>query len=112
MKFIPRTCNASIDMFKHYVKIEDHSDLRGRLGRTWTYEVVSEDTKSLWQKRQKILLSPKPLVKIKVNKLLVARIIISVHARKQMVVRLKYMTCQLNYDIWLSQNHIHGEIFP
>ena len=45
-----------------------------------TYEVVNEDTKSLWRKRRKILLSPKPLVKRKLNKLLVARIIVFVHA--------------------------------
>ena len=63
-------------MFKHNVRLEDHSDLLGKLGRTWTYEIVSEDTKSTWQKIRKILLSPKPLVKLKLNKLLVARIIV------------------------------------
>ena len=76
MKSIPHTYNAITNMFKHKVRLEDHSDLRGTLGRTWTYEVVNEDTKSLWHKIQKILLSPKPLVKIKLNKLLVARIIV------------------------------------
>ena len=80
MKYIPRTCNTSTDMFKHSVKLEDHSDLWGTLGRTWTYEVVNEDSKSLWQKRRKILLSPKLLVKIKLNKLLVVIIIVSFHA--------------------------------
>ena len=39
----------------------------------------------------KILLSPKPLVKIKLNKLLVARIIVSVHAQKGRTIRLKNM---------------------
>ena len=78
MKSIPHTCNASIDMFKHNVRLEDHSDLRGTLGSTWAYEVVNEDAKSLWWKRRKILLSPKLLVKIKLNKLLVARIIVSI----------------------------------
>ena len=47
MKSIPHTCNTSTDMFKHNVKLEAHSDLWGTLGRTWTYEVVNEDTKSL-----------------------------------------------------------------
>ena len=47
MKFIPRTCNTSTDMFKHNVRLEDHSDLWGTLGSTWTYEVVNEDTTSL-----------------------------------------------------------------
>jgi hypothetical protein len=82
MKSIPRTCNNSTDMFKHNVRLEDHSNLWGTLGRAWTYEDVNDDTKSLWRKQQKILLSPKPLVKIKLNKLLAARIIVSVHARK------------------------------
>ena len=80
MKSIPCTCNTSTDMFKHNARLEDHSDLRGTLGRTWTYEAIIEDTKSLWWKIRNILLSPKPLVKIKLNKLLVARIIVSVHA--------------------------------
>ena len=47
MKSIPHTCNASTDMFKHNVRLEDHSSLRGTLGRTWTYEDVNEDIKSL-----------------------------------------------------------------
>jgi hypothetical protein len=80
MKSIPHTCDISPDMFKHNVRLEDHSDLQGTLGRTLTYEVVNEDTKSLRRKRQKILLSPMQLVKIKLNKLLAARIIVSVHA--------------------------------
>lgn len=63
-------------MFKHIVRLEDHSDLWGTLGRTWTYEVVNEDIKSLRRKRQKLLLSPTPLVKIKLNTLLAARIIV------------------------------------
>ena len=112
MKSIPRTCNISTDIFKHNVMLEDHSDLQGTLGRTWKYEVVNEDTKSLRWKIQKILLSPKPLVKIKLNKLLATRIIVSVHARKGRIVRLKTMRCQLNDNIWLYQNHIPSEIFP
>jgi hypothetical protein len=112
MKSIPCTCDIITDMFKHNVRLEYHSDLRGTLGRTWTYEAVNEDTKSLWWKIRKILLSPKPLVKIKLNKLLAARIIVSVHARKGRTVRLKTMRCQLNDDIWLYQNHILGEIIP
>ena len=47
MKSIPRTCNASADMYKHNARPEDHSDLWGTLGRTWTYEDVNEDIKSL-----------------------------------------------------------------
>ena len=112
MKSIPHTCNASPDMFKHNVRLEDLSDLWGTLGRTWTYIVVNEDAKSLRRKIRKILLSPKPLVKIKLNKLLATRIIVSVHARKGRIVWLKSMRCQLNDDIWLYQNNILGEIFP
>ena len=51
MKSIPYTFNTSTDMFKHTVKLEDHSDLQGTIGRTWTYEVVNEDTKSIRRKR-------------------------------------------------------------
>ena len=112
MKSIPHTYNASTDMFKHNGRLEDHSDLRGTLERTWTYKVVNEDTKSLWRKRRKILLSPMSFVKIKLNKLLAARIIVSVHAPKGRTVRLKNMKDQLNDNIWLYQNNILGEIFP
>ena len=91
MKSIPRTWSASIDMFEHNVRLEDHSNLRGTLGRTWTYESVNEDAKSLWRKRRKILLSPKPLVKIKLKKLLAARIIVSIHAWKEKTIRLKFV---------------------
>ena len=96
MKSIPRTCNASTNMFKHNVRLEDPSDLQGTLKRTWVYEVVNEDTKSLRWKKQRIILSPNPLVKIKLNKLLAAKIFFSVHARKGR----------------LYQNNILGEIFP
>jgi hypothetical protein len=82
MKSIPHTCNASTDMFKHNVRLEDHFYLQGTLGRTQKYEVVNEDTKYLRWKQRKILLSPKPLVKIKLNKLLADRISVSIHARK------------------------------
>ena len=47
MKSIPHTFNTSTNRFKHTVRLEDHSDLRGTLQRTWTYEVVNEDAKSL-----------------------------------------------------------------
>ena len=112
MKSIPLTCNTSTDLFKHNARLEDHFNLRGTLRRTWTYEVVNEDTKSLWHKIQKILLSPKPLVKIKLNKLFESRIIVSINARKRQTVRLKTIRCQLNDDIWLYRNHIFGEIIP
>ena len=55
MKSIPRTCNASTDMFKHNVRLEDHSHLRGTLGRTWKYKVVNEDTKSLQRTKYTIV---------------------------------------------------------
>ena len=112
LKSIPHTCNASIDMLKHNVRLEDHSYLQGILIKTWKYEVVNEDTKSLLWKRRKILLSPKSLVNIKLNKLLATRIIVSVHARKGRTVRLNIMRCQLNDNIWLYQNNILGDIFP
>ena len=112
IKSIPHTFNTSTDMFKHTFKIENHSNLRDIIERSWTYKTTNEDTKYLWQKKQKIQLSPKLLVKIKLNNLLVARIIFSVHARKGRTVRLKNMKIQLNDEIWLYQNNILGEIFP
>ena len=112
MKSIPHTCNTSTGMFEHNVRLEDHFDLRGIVGKTLTYEVINEDTKSLRCKKWKIQVSPKPLVKIELNKLLASKITISVHAQKWRIVRLKTMRCQLNEEIWLYQNHILGEIFP
>ena len=112
MKSILHTFNTSTDMFKHTVSLEDHSNLRDITERPWTYKIVNGDTKSLRGKKQRILLSPNLLVKIKLNKLLAARIIVSVHARKGRTVRLKNMKDQLNDDIWLYQNNILGDIFP
>ena len=112
MKSIPHTFNTSTDMFKHIVRLENHSDLRDIIEKPWTYKTANEDTKSLRWKKHRLLLSPNPLVKIKLNKLLAARIIVSVHARKGRTVRLKNMKDQLNDNIWLYQNNILGEIFP
>ena len=99
-------------MFKHMVRLEHHSDLRDIIEKPWTYKTANEDIKSLRWKKQRILFSPNPLVKIKLNNLLEARIIISVHARKGRTVRLKNMKDQLNDNIWLYQNNILGENFP
>jgi len=112
MKSIPHTFNNSTDMFKHIIRLENHFDLRDIIEKPWTYKTANEDIKSLWRKKHRILFSPNPLVKIKLNKLLAARIIVSVHARKGRTVRLKNMKDQLNDDIWLYQNNILGENFP
>ena len=112
MKSIPHTFNTSANMFKHIVRLEKHSDLRDTIEKPWTYKTANEDIKSLRRKKHRILFSPNPLVKIKLNKLLAARIIVSVHARKGRTIRLKNMKDQLNDDIWLYQNNILGEIFP
>lgn len=112
MKSIPHTFNTSTDMFKHIVKLENHSDLRDIIEKPWTYKTANEDIKSLRWKKHWILFSPNPLLKIKLNKLLVARIIVSIHARKGRTVRLKNMKDQLNDDILLYQNNILVEIFP
>ena len=80
LKFIPHTFNTSTDMFKHTVRLENHFDLRDIIEKRWTYKTANEDIKSLRQKKHRILFSPNPLVKIKLNKLLAARIIVSVRA--------------------------------
>ena len=54
MKSIPHTFNTSTDMCKHTVRLEDHSDLHAIIERPWTYKIANEDTKSLWQKKQRI----------------------------------------------------------
>ena len=111
MKSIPRTCNASIDMFKHMVRLEHHSDLRDIIEKPWTYKTTSKDIKSLWRKKHRILFSPNPLVKIKINKLLAARIIVSVHAWKGWNVTLKTIRCQLNDDIlYLVRSFLEPEV--
>ena len=56
MKSIPHTFNTSTNMFKHTVRLENHSDLRDIIERSWTYKISNEDTKSLQQKKQRILL--------------------------------------------------------
>jgi hypothetical protein len=79
-KSIPHTFNTSTGMFKHIVRLENHSDLRDIIEKPWTYKTTNEDIKSLQWKKHRILLSPNPLVKIKLNKLLAATIIVSIHA--------------------------------
>ena len=96
------------------VTVENLFDLQDTLIKivnnpSWKYEVVKEDTKYLWQRLQNIYSSPKPLVKIKLSKLLVARRIVSVHAWKGRSIRLKSTQCQLTYDILLQRiydNHL------
>ena len=112
MKSIPHTFNTSADMFKHILRQENHSDLRDIIEKLWTYKTANKDIKSLQQKKHRILFLPNLLVKIKLNKLLATRIIVSVHARKGRTVRLKNMKDRLNDDIWLYQNNILGENFP
>ena len=65
MKSIPHKFNISTDMFKHTGKLENHSDLRDIIEKSWTYKTTNEDIKSLRRKKHRILFSPNPLVKIK-----------------------------------------------
>ena len=80
LKSIPHTFNTSTDMFKHIVGLDNHSDLRDIIEKPWTYKTANEDIKSLQRKKHRILFSPNPLVKIKLNKLLEGKIIVLVHA--------------------------------
>ena len=59
---------------------------------------------SLQQKFRKIYSSPKPIVKMKLNKLLATRIITSIHARRGRAVKLKSTRYQLNDDILRKRN--------
>ena len=76
------------------VKLENHFDLQDKFIKTtnissWKYEVVKNDIEYLWKRLQNIYASPKPLVKMKLNKLLVARLAVSIHAQNERAIRLK-----------------------
>ena len=76
------------------VRLENLFDLQDTLIETmnnpsWKYEVVKEYTKSLRQRLQKIYPSLKLLIKMKLNKLLAARGIVSVHAWEGRAIILK-----------------------
>ena len=80
------------------IKMENLFDLQDTFIKTtsnppWKYEAIKEDTKYLLQRLQNIYPSPKLLVKMKLNKLLVGRIIVSIHAQKGRVVGLKSARC-------------------
>ena len=66
---------------------------------------IKEDITYLQRKSRKIYSSPKPFVKMKPNKLLATRIMISIHARTWRVVKLKYAWYQLVDDILLKRNY-------
>ena len=90
------------------VRLENLFDLRDTYIKTrnnpsWNYEVIKEDIESLPQMLRNIY--PKPLVKMKLNKLLAARKIISIHAWKGRVLKMKFNRCQLTYDILLIRSY-------
>jgi hypothetical protein len=66
---------------------------------------------SQWKFR-KLYSTPKPVVKMKLNKLLATRMITSIHARRGRVVKLKSTRYQLVVDILMKtkfDNHIHKQ---
>ena len=76
-----------------------HTHIKEKNNPSWKYEEVKKDTKSLQQRSQKLI------VKMKLNKLLVARIIISVHAWKGRDVKMKFDWCQFTHDILLLRSY-------
>jgi ribonuclease HI len=70
--------------------LENHFGLRDTFKRT-----VNE---SLQQKFRKLYSIPKPTVKMNFNKLLAARMITSIHARRGRAVKLKSIQCQVVVD--------------
>ena len=80
----------------HIIRLENHSSLQDTFKRTMNGY--------LQRKLRKIYSSPKLVVKMKPNKLLAARIIISIHARRERVVKLKSAQYQLADDILLKRN--------
>ena len=70
--------------------MENHFSLQDTFKRT-----INES--SQWKFR-KLYSTPKPVVKMKFNKLLASRMITSIHARRGRVVKLKYIWCQVVVD--------------
>jgi hypothetical protein len=60
--------------------------------------------RSSQQNFRKLYSTPKPVVKMKPNKLLAARIITSIHTRRGRVVKLKSTRYQLDVDILMKRN--------
>ena len=112
MKSIPHTFNTSTDMFKHTVRLENHSDLRDIIKNHGHIKLLTKILNLYGGRNIGYYCHQIRIAKIKLNKLLAARIIVSVHTRKGRAIGLKNMKCQLNDDIWLYQNNILGEIFP
>jgi ribonuclease HI len=67
MKSIPHTFNNSTDMFKHMVRLENHSNFRDIVEKPWPYKTANEDIKFVRRKKHRILFSPNPLMKRKIK---------------------------------------------
>ena len=77
-------------------RLENHFDLQDTFKRT-----MKES--SQWKFR-KLYSTHKPFVKTKLNKLLSAQIITSIHVRRGRAVKLKSSRYQLVVDIWIKRN--------
>ena len=67
------------------------------------------------RKLRKFYSTPKPTVEMKLNKLLVAQMITSIHARRGRVVKLKSTRYQVTGDILMKRNfdsHIQKQCIP
>jgi hypothetical protein len=76
--------------------LENHFDLQDTFKRTMN--------ESSQRKLRKLYSTHKPVVKINLNKLLVAQMITSIHARRERAVKLKSNRYQLVVDILIKRN--------
>ena len=76
--------------------LENHFGLQDTFKRTMNG--------SSQRKFRKLYSTPKPIVKMKLNKLLAAQMITSIHARRGRVVKLKSTQYRLVVDIWIKRN--------
>ena len=76
--------------------LENHFDLQDTFKRT-----IIESSQ---QKLRKLYSTHKPVVKMKLNKLLATRMITSIHTRRGRVVKLKSNRYQLVVDILIKRN--------
>jgi hypothetical protein len=76
--------------------LENHFDLRDTFKRTMN--------ESSQRKFRKLYSTHKPIVKTKLNKLLLAQIITSIHVRRGRAVKFKSTRYQLDFDILIKRN--------
>ena len=87
---------------------EDQNLLENHFGLQETFKRIMNRS-SQWEFRN-LCSSPKPVVKMKLNNLFIAPIIISINRRSGRVVKLKFIRYQLVVDILMKRNFVNHKI--